>query len=103
MTSSDERDTRQLPGSPRSPRRTVKEGPLFAEDQTVAGRYRIVRLIASGGMGEVYEAFDLHLRENVALKTLRSESVEDDAAIERSKREIQLARRVTHPNVCRVF
>src|SRR5438552_18596261 len=96
MTSPDERDTRQLPGSPRSPRRTVKDGPLFAEDQTVAGRYRIVRPIASGGMGEVYEAFDLHLRENTALKTLRSESVEDDAPITRSNREIQRQHRSTH-------
>lgn len=66
----------------------------------LAGRYRIVRPIGSGGMGEVYEAEDLDLGERVALKTMR---IEDEAMLARFKREVQLARTVTHPNVCRIF
>jgi tetratricopeptide (TPR) repeat protein/tRNA A-37 threonylcarbamoyl transferase component Bud32 len=54
-------------------------------------------------MGEVYEAEDLELRERVALKTVRPEIAQDERAIERFKREIHLARKVTHPNVCRIF
>lgn len=69
----------------------------------VAGRYRIERFLAKGGMGAVYEAEDLELREKVALKTIRPELAGDERAVERFKREIHLARRVTHPNVCRIF
>jgi serine/threonine protein kinase/tetratricopeptide (TPR) repeat protein len=79
------------------------ETPLFAPGLLVAQRYRIVRFIARGGMGEVYEVDDLELQERVALKTVRPEVARDELAIERFRREIQLARRVTHPNVCRIF
>jgi tetratricopeptide (TPR) repeat protein len=53
-------------------------------------------------MGEVYEAEDLELRENVAVKTVRLDQG-DPQALDRFRREVQLARRITHPNVCRVF
>ncbi|HYW45957.1 MAG TPA: hypothetical protein VE959_24045, partial [Bryobacteraceae bacterium] len=43
---------------------------VFAEGQIVSGRYRIVRFLNRGGMGEVYEAEDQDLKERVALKTL---------------------------------
>lgn len=54
-------------------------------------------------MGEVYEAEDLELREHVALKTVRPEIAGDRRTMARFKQEIQLARKVTHPNVCRIF
>ena len=54
-------------------------------------------------MGEVYEAEDLDLRERVALKTLRPEVAGDTRMIARFKQEIQLSRKIGHPNVCRVF
>ncbi len=69
----------------------------------LAGRFRIVRFVARGGMGEVYEAEDTELSERVALKTIRFEFAEEDRSAERFKREIQLARKVTHLNVCRTF
>ncbi len=74
----------------------------LADGEVVAGRYRIVRYLARGGMGEVYEALDLELDVRVALKTIRSET-HDAVAEERFKREIQLSRKVTHSNVCRIF
>ncbi len=76
---------------------------VFAAGETVAGRYRIVRFLAQGGMGEVYEVEDLELHEPVALKTVRPDAGADSLAVERFRREIQLARKVTHPNVCRIF
>ncbi|NTV80297.1 MAG: serine/threonine protein kinase, partial [Candidatus Aminicenantes bacterium] len=61
------------------------------------------RFIARGGMGEVYEAEDLELRESVALKTVRAEIAADSRALERFKTEVHLARKVTHPSACRIF
>jgi eukaryotic-like serine/threonine-protein kinase len=77
--------------------------PAFAPGEKIAERYRVVRFIARGGMGEVYEVEDQELRERVALKSVRGDVSRDNLAIERFRREIQLARKVTHPNVCRIF
>lgn len=75
----------------------------FLPDQIAANRFKIIRFIAVGGMGEVYEAWDLVLRERVALKTIRQTIAADEKAENRFLREIQISRKVTHPNVCRVF
>lgn len=85
--------------------RLVPEPPVkqFAPGEVLAERFRIVRFIAAGGMGEVYEAEDLVLKENLAIKTIRPEILRQKNSLERFKREVQLARRVTHPNICRVF
>jgi serine/threonine protein kinase len=75
--------------------------PMFEPGQLVAERFRIVRFIARGGMGEVYEAEDAVLNERVALKTVQPR-IADAKTFELFKQEIQSARRVTHPNVCRI-
>jgi tetratricopeptide (TPR) repeat protein len=54
-------------------------------------------------MGEVYEAEDLELSGRVALKTIRPEIAEEAGSIDRFKREVHLARQVTHPNVSRIY
>jgi len=77
--------------------------PVFAAGEMVTGRYRITRFLGRGGMGEVYEAEDLDLKERVALKTLLPEIASDGRMIARFKQEIQLSRKIAHPNVCRVF
>ena len=82
----------------------LASGPhRFRPGLVLAERYRVVRFLAQGGMGEIYEAEDLQLAERVALKTVRAVAARHPTALERFKREIQLARRVTHPNVCRIF
>jgi serine/threonine protein kinase/tetratricopeptide (TPR) repeat protein len=75
----------------------------FAAGDLLANRFRILHLISKGGMGEVYEAEDLELHERIAIKTILPDIANNPAAIEQFKREIQLARRVTHLNVCRIF
>ena len=77
--------------------------PVLAAGTVLAGRFRIVRLIARGGMGAVYVARDLELDVDLALKTVRAEIAGDPAALARFKREVQLARAVTDPAVCRTF
>ena len=74
--------------------------PLLGDGEKIAGRYRVLRFLARGGMGEVYEVEDGELHEIVALKTIRGDSGDGEA---RFRREIQLARKVTHINVCRIF
>lgn len=85
------------------PKQRTLDEPAFAPGEKIAGRYHVVRFLARGGMGEVYEVEDQELRERVALKTIRSEVAKDHLTVERFRREIQLARKVTHPNVCRIF
>jgi serine/threonine protein kinase len=75
----------------------------FPVGELLAGRFKIIRFIAAGGMGEVYEAHDLELGEHVAIKAIHSEILEKPNSISQFKREVNLARRVTHPNVCRIF
>jgi|GEM_PF-3369904 len=77
--------------------------PRFVPPLVAAGRFRILRLIARGGMGEVYEAEDLQLGVRVALKTVREDIAGNERALEMFRNEIQIARRVTHPNVCRIY
>ena len=75
----------------------------FNPGDKLAGRYRIVSLIGEGAIGEVYEAFDEALAEPLALKTLRAQVASQAVTVERFRREIQLARKVTHRNVCRTY
>ncbi len=71
--------------------------------KTLGNRYDVLELIGAGGMGTVYRARDRELDDLVALKVIRSELANDDAIIERFRREVKLARRVTHRNVARTF
>ncbi|HXY52922.1 MAG TPA: protein kinase [Terriglobales bacterium] len=87
----------------RRPRRPAKAARSLARGQTVAGRFRILRFLNSGGMGEVFEAWDSELGERVALKTIRSEIASLSSVIERFKQEVRQARGISHVNVCRVY
>jgi len=73
-------------------------------DRLFAGRYKIGRVLGTGGMGTVYLAHDTVLGgEEIALKILHLDRVADDSHVQRFLREVQLTRRVTHPNVVRTF
>ncbi|MFW5927132.1 MAG: protein kinase domain-containing protein, partial [Wenzhouxiangella sp.] len=67
----------------------------------LAERYRIEEVIGVGGMGMIYRARDLQLDADVALKLLRTDQRPDPDALDRLRREVLLARRVSHPNVVR--
>jgi eukaryotic-like serine/threonine-protein kinase len=75
-------------------------GPVVLGPQ---GRYRLVRRIAAGGMGEVWAADDTVLGRRVALKVLADELAADDRATRRFVREARATARLTHPNVARVY
>jgi tetratricopeptide (TPR) repeat protein len=77
--------------------------PVFRPGEVVAARFRVVRFLARGSMGELYEADDLELRGRVALKTILPQIADEERLIRLFKREVHLARQVTHPNVCRMY
>lgn len=75
----------------------------FFQGDLIADRYRIERFIDRGGMGDVYAANDLELGVTVALKTIRPDIANDPQALLRFKREVLMARSISHPNVCRIY
>lgn len=92
-----------LDGMTVSAEETIAFSRKIDEGMLLAGRFRIIRFIAAGGMGEVYEAQDEELRERVAIKTIRAEILRQPNTMARFRREVHLSRKVTHPNVCRIF
>lgn len=84
------------------PVRSSAQG-LFETGQLIASRYRIQARIGRGGMGEVYSAIDEELGERIALKFIASQLSSDPLFVERFKRELRLARKVSHPNVCKTL
>jgi WD40 repeat protein len=66
-------------------------------------RYQMRELLGRGGMGEVWRAFDLKLRVDVALKAIVPERAESERARDMLRQEVRSAREVVSPNVCRIF
>ena len=77
------------------------EPPL--PEGTSVGPYRIVALLARGGMGDVYRATDPRLGRDVALKTLTSAERGDGHAVERFLQEARITASLDHPNIVKVF
>ncbi|MGX6962706.1 Stk1 family PASTA domain-containing Ser/Thr kinase [Vagococcus xieshaowenii] len=69
----------------------------------INGRYRIIRSIGSGGMANVYLAYDLILDREVAVKVLRFDFLDDETAIRRFRREALAASELVHPNIVGIY
>jgi serine/threonine protein kinase/Tol biopolymer transport system component len=80
----------------------AQDEPPFPEG-TLVGPYRIVALLARGGMGDVYRATDTRLGRDVALKTLTSAERGDGHAVERFLQEARITASLDHPNIVKVF
>ena len=76
--------------------------PEVVPSERFAGRYALEALIGQGGMGRVYRARDVLVGDLVALKTLELGKDPGTDAVERFRREVRLARRISHPNVARM-
>ena len=93
-------------GTARKHEGRIDEGGPLKVGQAFGSRYHIIRMLGIGGMGAVYQAWDSELGVSVAIKVIRPEAMADPVAaaeIERRfKRELILARQVTHKNVVRI-
>ena len=76
---------------------------MHPDVRLLGGRYELGRLIATGGMGQVFEARDTLLARDVAVKMLRSEYTGDPTFIARFRAEAQLAAGLVHPNIAALF
>ncbi len=83
----------------------------FSPGDVIERRYRVVRLVGTGAMGEVYQAEDLEIDESaseegsantVAIKTVRPDLLRSAKALARFKREADLSQRIQHPGVLRI-
>ena len=91
-----------------TPKRSIQtydsiDDARFVPGNVLAERYRIVGLLGRGGMGEVYRADDLKLKQPVALKFLPASLTTDGAALARFYKEVSVARQISHRHVCRVY
>lgn len=75
---------------------------VLAPSTIFGNRYEILELVGEGGMGQVYKALDKELDRVIALKTIRAEKETDPETVQRFKRELVLARKITHKNVVRI-
>ena len=98
MTRESESPTREGQGTPPS---AADEAP-HSSGSILGGRYRVEQVLGFGGMGVVYRARDLKLGQEIALKRIRPDRFSPERR-ETLRREIILARKVTHESVCRVF
>jgi len=101
-------DSATLPPRATTPSRITRQysaGPL-ENGQIINGRYHVIRLLGKGGMGAVYHAWDEELGVGVALKAILPALDEDRSVLEemerRFKKELLLARQITHRNVVRI-
>ena len=69
----------------------------------LSGRYRLLRLIATGGMGQVWEADDAVLDRHVAVKVLKAEYSSDPEFVDRFRSEAKVTARISHPGIATVY
>lgn len=78
------------------------EGSVTQGVDTIAGRYKLKEILGRGGVGVVYRANDMDLGEEIAIKVLQGQATRNKQDLERFKREIITARKITHANVIRI-
>src|SRR3989442_13627425 len=71
--------------------------------RSLADDYELLAELGTGGFGRVYRVRDLELERMVALKVLHPNLTEDPAVVERFRREAQLAARLDHPNIVKIY
>lgn len=74
----------------------------FVPGQILLGRFKLIRLLGEGGMGQVWRVSDLELQEDAAVKILKSNLAADPYQIDLLRNECRNARRLVHPNIIRI-
>ena len=82
---------------------SVAEMDKLSVGELFAGKYEILSLVGSGGMGTVYKAYQADLDRIVAVKVLSSVLRADDEQAKRFEREARIVSQLTHEHVCKFF
>lgn len=77
--------------------------PFLQRGLLFAGRYEIIEVLGTGGMGVVYRVHDTKIDDEITLKVLKPGIASEKKTIERFRNELRLARKISHKNVCRMF
>ena len=97
-------EIRHFGTNPSPEERTVEKTCFFDPQQVINDRFRVVRFIARGGMGEIYEVEDRYLQGvHVALKIILPQVTVTEGVTHRFEQEVLLARKVIHPNLCPIY
>src|SRR5262249_35248069 len=88
---------------PNAPPRPPREAFVSQQRRLPGERYRVENSIGRGGMAQVYRGTDTVLNRTVAIKVLGPQYAQDQAFVERFRREAQAAARLNHPNVVSVY
>ena len=89
--------------SPAETSEEVRSSSWVSGGDVIADRYVIERELGRGGMSRVYEAIDREFDDRLAIKILVPRSDDDGRAEDRLLQEVRICRRISHPNVVRVF
>ena len=82
---------------------TVISDKIAATDFIIKNRFRVIRKLGRGGMGEVLLAEDVKLKRNVAVKSILTQALSDTSTKARFLREAQTASQLDHPNICTIY
>ncbi|MFQ5525945.1 MAG: protein kinase [Thermoanaerobaculia bacterium] len=82
---------------------TLEAPAEAATGELLFSRYRLLEELGRGGMGRVLRVLDSKIHEEIALKLIHPEVSSRPGVLDRFRNELKLARKVAHPNVCRVF
>ena len=86
------------------PTKTLQTTPIELKTGSIfASRFEVIEELGKGGMGKVYKVLDKEVNEKIALKLLKPEIAADEKTIERFRNELRFARKIGHPNVCRMY
>jgi len=91
----------EIPSPPTKTIQAVKKE--LERGSTFAHRYEIIEELGKGGMGSVYKVFDKKIKDKIALKLIKPEIAADEKMIDRFSNELKYARKIAHPNVCRMY
>ncbi|MCP4214561.1 MAG: protein kinase [bacterium] len=78
-------------------------GKIETEDWVIKDRFRVIRRLGKGGMGQVLLAEDVRLKRRVAIKSILAETLSDTTSKARFLREAQTASQLDHPNLCTIY
>lgn len=91
------------PGPSKESATITDSGRYLLNDFIINNRFKIMRRLGKGGMGQIFLAEDIKLKRKVAIKSISTTNMSDPASKARFLREAQTASQLEHPNICTIY